>query len=63
MNDSELIRINEVCRMLGGVSRSTVYNWTQQRRFPRGIHIGDNTVAWKRGTVREFIDSRTNLAA
>lgn len=63
MNNDELIRINEVCRMLGGVSRSTVYNWTKQRRFPRGAHIGDRVVAWKRGQVREWIDGKVNLAA
>lgn len=63
MSDNDMIRVDEVCRMLGGVSRSTIYNWTKQLHFPRGAHIGDRVVAWRRGQVKDWIDRKVKLAA
>jgi prophage regulatory protein len=63
MNNDDLIRVDEVRKMIGGVSRSTVYNWIRDNHFPRGAHIGERIVAWKRGQVRDWIDNRVNQAA
>lgn len=58
-----LIRMPEVRRMLGGVSRVTVYAWMRDRGFPRGIHIGDRTVGWRPEQVRRWIEQRERQSA
>lgn len=30
-----LIRTTEVCRMLGGIDRSTLWRWQRERNFPK----------------------------
>ena len=59
----QLLRLDDVRRMLGGVSKSTVYAWMKWHRFPPGVHIGENTVAWRPEQVRRWIDERERLSA
>lgn len=58
-----LIRMPEVRRMLGGVSRATIYAWQRQHGFPRGVHIGDRTVGWRPEQVRQWIEQRERRTA
>lgn len=62
MNDN-LVRLNEVREMLGRVSKSTIYDWQRRNDFPRGIHIGDRTVAWRREAIRKWIAERERATA
>lgn len=63
MNDDELVRLDDVRRMLGGVAKSTLYYWQKRNAFPRGIHLGDKTVAWRRRAIRDWVAQRERQAA
>ena len=41
-----LIRISEVCRLVG-VCRSTIYRWISEGSFPRPVRIGERAVRWR----------------
>jgi predicted DNA-binding transcriptional regulator AlpA len=49
--------------MLGGVAKSTLYYWQKRNAFPRGIHLGDKTVAWRRRAIRDWVAQRERQAA
>lgn len=34
-----------------GLSRSTIYLWMQQGRFPKPVKIGAKVVAWRQGDI------------
>lgn len=63
MHDDDLVRLEGVRQMLGGVARSTVYDWQRKHAFPRGIHLGDKTVAWRRRAIRDWVAQRERQAA
>lgn len=43
---------------LNGCSRSTLYAWIEQGRFPKPVRIGPRMVAWNVGEVRLFLAGR-----
>ena len=53
----KLIRRQEV-EELTGLSRSTIYAWVRQGRFPRPVKVGPHAVRWYLDEVLEFINSR-----
>lgn len=63
MMHDQLLRLDDVRRLLGGVSKTTVYDWQRRHNFPRGIHIGENTVAWRAEQVRRWIEQREQQTA
>jgi prophage regulatory protein len=42
---SKLLRISEVCEWLN-VSKSTIYKWVKEERFPQPIILGDHASRW-----------------
>jgi len=40
-----------------GLSRSSIYAFIEQGKFPRQIKIGERAVAWDELEVQEWIDS------
>jgi prophage regulatory protein len=53
-----LMRLKEVCRMLG-VGSSTVYTWVAQGKFPRPMKIGQRASRWRAEEIqawREALD-------
>ena len=52
-----LIRRKEVER-LTGLSRSTIYAWMRQGRFPQSVRLGPRTVRWDFDEVQDFICTR-----
>lgn len=52
----------EVQRMVSA-SRSTIWRWEQQGRFPRRRQIGPTRVAWVEAEVQEFIATRPVVGA
>jgi predicted DNA-binding transcriptional regulator AlpA len=58
MNDMTLLRMPEVRRMVGGVARSTIYDWQRRHNFPRGAHIGDRTLVFRKASVLAWIAQR-----
>lgn len=61
--DDNLIRLDEVRKMLGNVSRSSLYEWQRRNNFPPGIHLGERTVAWRREAIRKWISDREKQTA
>jgi prophage regulatory protein len=41
-----LFRLNDLCDQLG-VSRSTIYNWLTENKFPVPVRIGVRAVRWR----------------
>ena len=39
-------RLTELRELLG-VSRSTIYNWIVEGRFPLSVHVSERTVRWR----------------
>ena len=52
-----LIRRKEV-EALTGLSRSTIYAWMRQGRFPQSVQVGPHTVRWRLDDVLHFINTR-----
>jgi prophage regulatory protein len=59
-----LLRLPEVCERLGGISKSTIYNWLDsgsdsfQPAFPRPLKLGARTVAWVESELAQFLATR-----
>ena len=54
-----LIRFPEVQRMVGKPSRSTLYRWIRNGRFPKSFLIGQNISVWKESSILAWIRSKT----
>ena len=52
-----LLRLKEVVRMVGP-SRSTIYNYVSDGRFPKHRNIGPRSVGWLDKETHEWIRSR-----
>ena len=52
-----LIRRQEV-EKLTRLSRSTIYEWMRQGRFPQSVSVGPHTVRWYLDEILDFINSR-----
>ena len=44
------------------ISKSTLYSWIKNKRFPGQVKIGPRTSAWKIEDLREFISRGNNNA-
>lgn len=52
--NNKLLRINELAAILG-VSRTTVYRWSERSDFPKKKQIGPNSVRWLQSDVENWI--------
>jgi predicted DNA-binding transcriptional regulator AlpA len=53
----QLFRIDKVSTIFG-VSKSTIWLWIRQKKFPSPIKINGTTV-WKLSDLNEFIESHS----
>tara|TARA_B100000427_G_C15113055_1_gene422353 strand:+ start:91 stop:267 length:177 start_codon:yes stop_codon:yes gene_type:complete len=53
MKTLELLRIAEVTGETG-VSKRTIYRWMDEGTFPQNIHLGSNSVAWRRCDIETW---------
>lgn len=51
---SRLIRLKEVQHRVS-VSRSTIYRWMSEGRFPKPVSLGSRSVAWSADEVDHWI--------
>jgi prophage regulatory protein len=51
-----LIRLNEVIRITG-LSRSRIYQYIAEGRFPDNVSIGGRSVAWVESEVNQWVES------
>lgn len=62
----KLIRMKTVCELLGGIARSTLYDWINpdsprfKEDFPKRVKIG-RMVFWRLSEVEEFILSQAEM--
>tara|TARA_B100001971_G_scaffold214550_1_gene252572 strand:- start:536 stop:904 length:369 start_codon:yes stop_codon:yes gene_type:complete len=54
---NDLIRQGEVLKMTG-LSRTTIYTLIQRGDFPSNIKLSARSVAWRRGDIWEWINSK-----
>jgi predicted DNA-binding transcriptional regulator AlpA len=61
MTDStDLIKIEEVCRMLGHVTKATVYARIKRGDVPEPIKITPGTSRWRRSEIEQVINRMAN---
>ena len=51
------LRISAV-EALTGLSRTTIYDWSAQGRFPRAVRLSERAVRWIESEVEEWMDKR-----
>ncbi|MCW8331947.1 AlpA family transcriptional regulator [Photobacterium sp. SDRW27] len=56
----KLITLREVIA-LTGLSRSTIYKYINENRFPQQIPVGDRAVRWDEEEVQSWINSKIKL--
>ena len=54
---SRFLRITEV-EALTGLSRTTIYDWSADGRFPRPVRLSGRAVRWIESEVLEWMDER-----
>lgn len=54
-----ILKLKEVCERTA-LSRSTVYLWIAEGRFPAAINLGNRSVGWLESEVSEWINERIN---
>ena len=57
MGDLRLCRLKEVMERTG-LSRSTIYGWMKEGRFPSSVELGQRSVAWRSDDLDQWIRSR-----
>lgn len=54
---TRLIRLKEVMAITG-LSRSSIYRYIDEGRFPEAVSIGSRTVAWVDREILRWVESR-----
>lgn len=57
IDEPRLQRLPQVCARIG-VSKSAIYRWVQEGKFPPPFRIGDNTSAWDGRAIDRWISAR-----
>ena len=53
------LRINEVVEMLS-VSKSTVWAWVKESKFPKPIKLSEFVTVWKLSDIEEWVQQKEN---
>ncbi len=54
---NKILRINDV-KQKTGLSRSSIYAYIKEGKFPSSISIGPRSVGWLESDIEQWIDSR-----
>jgi prophage regulatory protein len=54
-----LLRLDTV-KQRTGLSRSTIYAYMSDNRFPKAINVSERCVAWIESEIDDWIDTRIN---
>lgn len=57
-----MLRPVEVCKRLG-ISRSTLYHWVDQGRFPHPVLVGPGVRGWREDVLRRWLAEREKAVA
>ena len=52
-----MLRLPEV-RDITGVSRSSIYKWMDEGKFPPSRQLGERAIAWDSREIAKWVDSR-----
>lgn len=52
-NSSQLLRVKQLIKLLS-ISKSTIYGWIKDDKFPKGTKINGITV-WREGEINDWI--------
>ena len=58
---AQILRLPAVLARVG-VSRSTLYLWVSEGRFPPSIPLGERAIGWLESDVSEWIEARARRA-
>lgn len=50
-----LVRLEELKRLLGGVSTASIYRWQARGILPQSVRIGVRGVGWKLSEIEELL--------
>jgi prophage regulatory protein len=56
MSDTMLRRHQVEART--GLSRSTLYDWMKNNKFPKPVKLGERIVAWRESDIDNWLKSR-----
>ena len=63
MNDivfsERILRLKEV-KNRTGLSRSTIYAWIKEGKFPKAVALGDKAIGWRESEISSWIESRNH---
>lgn len=54
---NNLLRIGEVCKWLN-VSKSTIYKWVKEERFPQPLILGEHASRWQESDIEAWLNDR-----
>ncbi len=54
----QILRPAQVCQLLGGIHRATLWRWCQSGRFIKPIALSRSVIGWRERDVQEWISSR-----
>jgi len=57
-DDEILLRMEDLTRHVGKVSRATVYRWIKHNSFPPPIQLGPNVSAWVQSEIQAWKRSK-----
>ena len=58
---SDLIRLNDVKNMTG-LSRSSIYQFIADGKFPTQVRLGSRAVAWIRSEIEQWIEEKISFS-
>ena len=56
----KLLRLREVIKMTS-LTRTTIYNYMSEGKFPKNIHLGPKISVWIEREIQEWINSQILL--
>lgn len=56
-----ILRDSEVRKILGGISRTTLWEWRRNGVFPQPLKIGGGLHGWRESVILEWLDSRPQV--
>ena len=56
----KLLRLRDVIKMTS-LTRTTIYNYMEEGKFPKNIHLGPKISVWIEREIQEWINSQILL--
>ncbi len=62
-SEAQIVRLQQVIEITGGLSASTIYRMERAGTFPARLQLGPNSVGWRLSEVSEWVESRLAVSA